>query len=185
MRGSRPLTDLEVAAVSAALNVRDRAMFILGVRTGFRIKEILSLKVKDVLRPDGSIVDRISVERRNMKGKVSGRSVVLHEDARVVLLAWAKTRSGMPDSILFVTSTGKPMSRYDAWRYLDKAYRSAGCYGRLGTHAMRKTFANRVYKRLGYDLAKTQSAMGHVSINSTVSYLSFAQGDIDAAILGD
>jgi integrase len=50
-------------------------------------------------------------------------------------------------------------------------------------HAMRKTFANRVYHQLNHDLVKTQRAMGHKNINSTVAYLSFVEAEIDAAIL--
>jgi hypothetical protein len=34
---------------------------------------------------------------------------------------------------------------------------------------MRKTFANRVYEKLDYDLVKTQWAIGHRNLNSTVS----------------
>jgi hypothetical protein len=48
---------------------------------------------------------------------------------------------------------------------------------------MRKTFANRVYHQLNQDLVKTQRAMGHTHINSTVAYLSFVEAEIDAAIL--
>jgi integrase len=48
---------------------------------------------------------------------------------------------------------------------------------------MRKTFANRVYQKLNHDLVKTQRALGHRNINSTVSYLRFAEEDIDQAIL--
>jgi integrase len=55
--------------------------------------------------------------------------------------------------------------------------------GKLGTHVMRKTFANRVYQQLNHDLVKTQRALGHKHINSTVGYLSFAEEEIDAAIL--
>ena len=48
---------------------------------------------------------------------------------------------------------------------------------------MRKTFADRVYEKLNHDLVKTQRALGHRNINSTVSYLSFREEEIDAAIL--
>ncbi len=49
---------------------------------------------------------------------------------------------------------------------------------------MRKTFADKIYDRLGHDLIKTQKALGHKNINSTVSYLSFREEEIDEAILG-
>jgi hypothetical protein len=37
--------------------------------------------------------------------------------------------------------------------------------------------------RLNHDLVKTQRAVGHKHINSTVAYLSFVEDEIDAAIL--
>jgi hypothetical protein len=40
-----------------------------------------------------------------------------------------------------------------------------------------------VYHQLNHDLVKTQRAMGHKNINSTVAYLSFVEDEIDAAIL--
>ena len=43
--------------------------------------------------------------------------------------------------------------------------------GTLGTHMMRKTFANRLYERLG-----------HQNVNSTVQYLHVDQEEINAAI---
>lgn len=53
----------------------------------------------------------------------------------------------------------------------------------MGTHALWKTFANKVYTRLQHDLVKTQHALGHRNINSTVSYLSFCEEDVTQAIL--
>jgi integrase len=70
-----------------------------------------------------------------------------------------------------------------AWRILEEAYTTNGLTGTLGTHSMRKSFANRVYQKLNHDLVKTQRALGHRNINSTVSYLRFAEEDIDQAIL--
>jgi site-specific recombinase XerD len=67
------------------------------------------------------------------------------------------------------------MTRVMAHLALKAAFAAAGLMGPLSTHAMRKTFANRVYERLGRDLPKTEQALGHVNINSTVAYLSFSR----------
>ena len=48
---------------------------------------------------------------------------------------------------------------------------------------MRKTFADRIYDRLGGDLVKTAQALSHRSISSTASYLTFRESEIDEAIL--
>jgi hypothetical protein len=45
------------------------------------------------------------------------------------------------------------------------------------------TFANRFYERLGHDLFKTQKAVEHHNVNSTVQYLSVDQHEINQAIL--
>lgn len=186
MIGSRPLTNEEIAAVSKRLSTRDRMFFIIGIKTGFRVSEILSLKVSDVILPDGGITNTLSVQRKNMKGQNRGRTVVLHLVAREMIDTWRKQ---FPLGVninahLFESNRGRPMSRMQAWRVLNKAYKSARLQGKLGTHAMRKTFANRVYARLKNDLVRTQKALGHVSIASTISYLSFEESDVDDAILG-
>ena len=191
MKGARPLTDLEVKAVLKALvGPRDRALFVLGIRSGFRISELLSLTLRDVA-PLGPVLVAVAVKRRNMKGKEAGRTVPLHQEARRHLRTWIGRLRGLghtaPETFVFRSRKGgnRAIDAIQAWRRLTAAYRTAGLAGRLGSHAMRKTFANRVYERLHHDLVKTQQAMGHKDVNSTVAYLSFKQEDIDAAILGD
>jgi Phage integrase family len=70
MRGCRPLTDDEVTLISKSFSgtygKRNKALFLLGVRTGFRISEMLSLRVGD-LHQHGKIVDRVTVQRRHMQ----------------------------------------------------------------------------------------------------------------------
>lgn len=189
MKGSRPLSDGEVAQVLEALNhgpfkLRNKALFLLGLRSGFRISELLSLRVKDVFQ-NGNFVTRVTVDRCHMKKKTEGRTVVLHPQAREALTEWVRFHfEKLPlDTALFVSREGNPMDRRSAWSLLTKAYAKCGLTGKLGTHAMRKTFAKKMHAKLGNDLIKTQKALGHRSVNSTVSYLSFNEEEIDDAIL--
>lgn len=192
MKGCRPLTDLEVKRVAASFkgghSKRDRAMFLLGVRSGFRISEILSLRIADFMH-GGQIADRVSVSRRFMKGKTEGRSVALHPEVRAALGAWvADLRKSGPlalDAFVFQSRKGdnRPISRVQAWRLLHARFEALGMSGKLGTHSLRKTFAAGVYSRLCFDLVRTRAAMGHRSIASTVAYLSFRESDVDAAVL--
>jgi integrase len=223
MKGSRPLTDAEVKQVADSFRgiyaKRNRALFILGVRTGFRVSELLSLQVGDVLQ-HGKVVDSVTVQRRHMKGgktstakakptdhvdgckctkcepkprkpQANGRTVKLHTQARAALSVWLEvlaTRQGgelAADTYVFKShkDTNRPITRVQAWRILQAAYEANELTGKLGTHAMRKTFANRVYELLKYDMLKTQHAMGHANIQSTIAYLSFREEEITAAIL--
>lgn len=192
MKGSRPPTDDEVALVSKSFGgtyaARDKALSLLGLKSGFRISELLSLRVGDVYQ-HGPVVDRVAVQRRHMKRKTEGRTSVLHPEAKAVLLAWLHQLQGegvlLPALYLFRSrkGTNRAISRVQAWQILSDAYQRNGLTGMLGTHSMRKTFANKVYIALEGDLVKAQRALGHKNINSTVSYLSFREEEIDAAIL--
>ena len=192
MRGCRPLTDDEVERVLGHLSgrnaARSRAIFVLGVKTGYRISELLSLRVRDVLHRK-EIVSRIGVPRRRMKGRRQSRSVLLHPQARLALATWLEElcqRGPLGrDSYVFPSRKGsnRPLGRIQAWRILRRAFEDAGLTGSLGTHSLRKTFADRIYERLGNDLVLTQRALGHRDPASTVAYLSFREEEIDAAIL--
>jgi integrase len=192
MKGCRPLTDEEVRQVLASFSgryaARDRAMFILGVKSGFRISEILSLRLQDAVQ-SGRMVDRLAVQRRNMKKKTEGRAVLLHPDAKAALSTWIIElhRSGRTTGNLYLFQSTKggnqPISRIQAWRILRQAFNANRIAGKLGTHSMRKTFANKMHRALDGDLIRTQKALGHRNINSTVQYLSFNEEDIDQALL--
>lgn len=193
MKGCRPLSDSEVSACLEALGrgpnpSRDRALFMLGLRAGFRISELLSLTLGSVFQ-NGAFVSQISVERKNMKKKTEGRTVALHSEARELLVVWVKElwSAGLsdPKTFLFKSKKGanKSINRITAWAAFVRAYKACGLTGKLGTHAMRKTFAKKVHEKLGRDLLKTQRALGHARVTSTAAYLSFSQDEIDDAIL--
>lgn len=184
MNGCRPLTDEEVALVLQNLEgPRNRCLFILGIRTGFRISELLSLRARDCLQY-GEIVKALSVARKHMKGKNRGRQVPLHPEARAALKAYLLPSNDAEKSEVAENARLFPFTRQHAWRIFKTAVTAAALTGKLGTHAMRKTFAKRVYHALGKDLINTQKAMGHASVASTASYLAFEQDEIDKAITG-
>ena len=86
MRGCRPIEDHELPGIKKEFegkqfSKRNKALFVLGCRTGFCISELLSLRVKDVYQQD-KVVDRVWMARKNMKGKKNGRAVVIHQEAR-------------------------------------------------------------------------------------------------------
>ncbi len=178
MKGCKPLTDAELAAVEfrGKFATRDRALFVLGVKTGLRISELLSLRV-------GDVAERVSVARRNTKGRREGRSVALHAAARAAVDTWVEEASLVAEEPLFKSREGGAITRNAAYKILKGAFSRAGVTGRTGTHSLRKTFAAKMYAALDRDLVKVKAALGHRDINSTVSYLSFEASEVDAAIL--
>jgi integrase len=192
MKGCRPLTDAEVALLSRSFGgtyaLRDRAWFILGLKTGFRIAELLSLRLGDVWQY-GRVVEQLTVRRAHMKQQREGRTVPVHPVAQAALAAWVGQLRQQPgvtaQTFVFRSRKGgnRPISPVQAWRILREACAANELTGRLGTHCMRKTFAQKVYHHLGFDLIRTKRALGHQQIGTTERYLSFAEAEIHAAIL--
>jgi integrase len=124
-----------------------------------------------------------------MKRKLQSRTVILHPKAKLAVQTWLDTMTKAidvsPETYLFKSRKGqnRPISRIQALRILKEAFDSCEMTGKLGTHSMRKTFANNVHERLDRDLVKTQRALGQKNITTTIRYLSFRDEEIDEAIL--
>jgi integrase len=192
MRGCRPFSDEEIGRVMDRFQgrhaLRDRAFFVLGLKTGLRCRELLGLRIGDVWR--GRILDRVEVPRRVTKGKRAGFSLPIHPAARAAVGRYIQARCSKlpPEAPLFWSAKGtqkglRALDRSSAWRRLKKAFRAAGVEGNTGTHSLRKTFCSKVYHALQNDLIATQAAMHHRSITSTIRYLSFDAAAVEMAIL--
>ncbi len=185
MIGSRPITQNEISLIYSNLDTyRDKTLFILNLYTGFRIKESLSLRVLDVLNPQGEVFERITVKRSNMKNKISSRTILLHPKLRTHLKALIEIEKLTNADYLFKSKVGsnKAIERIQAWKLFNRAVRKAGIEGKVSLHSTRKTFADNMYNAFGKDLLKTSKALGHKNISSTISYLSFKTEELDEAI---
>lgn len=189
MKGCRPLNRQERKAVMAHADIRERALFGLGVATGFRISELLSLTIGDVVDKRGKALPYVTVKAKNTKTK-EGRTVPLNSDARKAVEAQAKRlldEGATRETALFLSRKGRGLAaigRVQAWRMLKALFDLADVLGNVATHSMRKSFAAEVYRLLNGRLEKVQAALGHRSITSTVAYLSFNMAEVEQAIAG-
>ena len=83
---------------------RDRAMLTLTIQAGLRVSELIALNVGDIQLETGAHV------RCEGKGRKQ-RTVPLTTPAQAVLTAWLTERAGRPADPLFVTRTGRRLSR--------------------------------------------------------------------------
>jgi len=188
MKGCRPLNEQEVEKIISFFSknrygLRDIALVLLGLYTGRRISQLLSVKVEDVYNSKTDKVnDRLWFARQHVKGKREGEVVILHPKVKTAIKTWVEA---MPTSdFLFCSQKGGAISRMQAHRILKEAVEVLNLEGKVATHSMRKTFAKKMYGALDNDIYRLQRAMGHTDIKTTVKYLSFQQEDIDDAILG-
>lgn len=188
MLGCRPLSSDEVSRIlksfSGKYATRNRCLFVLGVLAGFRIKEMLSLRVKDVVA-NQKIRAFLRVARRHMKGSKKSRIVYLAKEARLAILDQVRALKYPGRDVFLFRAQGdknKAISYTHARRVLLDACESCGAVDQVGTHSMRKTFANNLYDLMLDELAEGKNVdpfmevsvgLGHADPKSTTHYLSF------------
>ena len=181
MKGTRPLDNDEIRLVSACFTgtyeVRNRGLFMLGVSTGGRISELLSLTIGDVYQNRRAVTDLL-FDKSIVKGGEVSRAVPVNADGRRAideLVSWhrekyktiASTRPLFPSRNRNGTV---PMNRQTAHEMLKQAFLAGGLNGKLATHSLRKSFAQRVYEQSG-DIYLVQELLGHRSVSTTQKYL--------------
>lgn len=192
MIGARPLTREQVKSVlKATTDKRENALMTLGFCTGYRISELLSVTVADVISKSGKVLDYLTVKHTK---NGSSRTVKLNSDAQKAVkalvsqvLANNKADRSTPLFLSGKLAKGnllKAISRQHAHRLLKAIFELAEIYGNVATHSLRKTYAAMMYQALGCKIEKLQIALGHKSISSTIAYLSFNHTDIDDANMG-
>ena len=181
MKGTRPLDNAEIQKVSEAFNgvfaVRNQSLFMLGVSVGGRISELLALKVNDVWQ-NGKPVSDLLFDRSIVKGGEVSRAVPVNVDGRQAIeniISWHTELYGNiePTRPLFPSRNGQGsqmMTRKAAHDVLKSAFEAAGLNGKLGTHSLRKSYAQRLYEQTN-DIYAVQEMLGHKSVVTTQRYL--------------
>ncbi len=149
-----------------AQGIRDQACLELMYATGLRASEVADLKT-------GHINFETSYLRITGKGEKQ-RIVPMGRSARDsvkkylerVRSKWVK--DGDQDA-LFVSRSGKKLSRQTIWMILKKYIRNAGLKKRVYPHILRHSFATHLLEN-GADLRVVQELLGHSDISTTQIY---------------
>ena len=190
MKGTRPLDNNEIRKVAECFDgtyaVRNRGLFVLGVSTGGRISELLSLKVSDVYQ-NGAAVTDLLFDLSVVKGGEVSRAVPVNVDGREAiegLINWHREHYGAVDKDrpLFPSRQGdQAMNRRTAHAVLKTAFEAAGLNGKLATHSMRKSFAQRLYEETA-DIFAVQEVLGHKNVATTQAYLGVNYASLKEAV---
>ena len=158
---------------------------MLGVSTGGRISELLSLKIGDVYQ-NGKPVSDLLFDKSIVKGGEVSRAVPVNHDGRqaiVALMNWHTGHYGAiaPKRPLFPSRQGGAMDRRMAHAVLKAAFEAAGLNGKLATHSMRKSFAQRLYEQTN-DIFAVQEMLGHKNVATTQKYLGVNYASVRDAV---
>lgn len=127
--------------------------------TGIRVSELQFITVEAIKCGEATV---------SLKGKT--RNVFIVKSLRKKLLRYVREQ-GIKSGSIFITRTGKPMSRTNIWREMKNLCESANVNpSKVFPHNLRHLFA-RVFYGIEKDIAKLADILGHSSINTTRIYI--------------
>ena len=127
--------------------------------TGIRVSELQFITVEAV-KCGKAIV--------NCKGKT--RTIFIVKSLNKKLLQYAKEKH-ITAGAIFITRTGKPVSRTNIWREMKNLCEEANVNpNKVFPHNLRHLFA-RTFYGIEKDIAKLADILGHSSINTTRIYI--------------
>ena len=127
--------------------------------TGIRVSELQYITVEAAKNGEAVV---------NCKAKT--RSVFIVKELKQKLLRYA-AEQGIKNGMIFVTRTGKPISRTNIWREMKSLCNDAGVDPKkVFPHNLRHLFA-RAFYGIEKDIAKLADILGHSSIETTRIYI--------------
>ena len=148
-----------ISAAKAQNNERLNLILQTICGTGIRVSELSFITVESLYRGEAIVA---------CKGK--RRRVFLVSDLKKKFLRYAKAH-GISSGPVFVTRSGKPLSRTNIWREMKSLCEQANVSPtKVFPHNLRHLFA-RTFYGLDKDIAKLADLLGHASINTTRIYI--------------
>ncbi|WP_174615893.1 tyrosine-type recombinase/integrase [Virgibacillus ihumii] len=146
---------------------RDLLFFVLGINTGMRISDLLSLKVSDVwddkkIRNFVCIMDSHAGEEK---------AFYLNKSVERELKNYLSSVDLDQQDYLFKSKKNNyPITRQQAYRIVNQAAKEAGMSEKIGTHTLRKTFGYHAYRK-GIAISFIAKILNHHSSSETLRYI--------------
>jgi len=161
----RDLSDVLVEQLWQVIQApRDRAWFMLMLRGGLRLGEVVALQVGDLLSAaQGEQPARLRVCGKGRQERI----VLLSAEAYAVLEVWLRERAATASSHLFPNEHGRPLTP-NGIEWLLRGYgRAVGQH--VTPHQLRHTYARQLTEA-GMPLPSLSKLMGHAQITTTQLY---------------
>jgi integrase/recombinase XerD len=185
MSQARVLNESEVKKVLKVISFRrhsnrDRAIFLLGLYSGLRAKELASLRICDVLNSDAEVKDTVYLSSDQTKGR-KGRAVIFGTKARQEVTKYLLHRFNTKDlKPILLTDTTRPLfSTQKNPRQGFSPNTLAGHFCNLmreakiehgSSHSMRRSFITSLADK-GVSVRVLQELAGHANLATTARYI--------------
>ncbi len=159
----KELTKAEYARLISAAKSKGNERLNLLIQTicgtGIRVSELQFITAQAVRKGEATV---------SLKGKT--RTVFIVKELQKKLLRYIAEQK-IKDGAVFITRTGKPMSRTNIWREMKSLCKQANVNpNKVFPHNLRHLFA-RTFYGIKKDIAKLADILGHSSINTTRIYI--------------
>ncbi|MCU6798009.1 tyrosine-type recombinase/integrase [Paenibacillus sp. WQ 127069] len=159
------------------LNPRDYVLFMVGITTGFRIADILSLTVKDVRGThievrEGKTKKLNSVLIRENLRKALDDFIIGKQDHEYLFTGRSKKKKS--------GEAGEPICTSTAYKLLSRVGRQYGLKS-IGTHSMRKSFGYHYYEETKH-IALLMEIFNHSKEEITLRYIGQNQDSKDRGL---
>ena len=151
-------------------SLRDYLLFVLGINSGLRISDLLSLKISDVKSKDRIII------REKKTGKI--KDFPISYKCRKTINEYLANINNESDWLFKSKKRDQPITRIQAYRIINKAARAIGMKEAIGTHTLRKTFGYWAYKS-GADITRIQKLLNHSAPSVTLAYIGITKDELD------
>lgn len=167
-------------------NERDYIMFVLGISTGYRAGDLVTLRVRDIKKALQNEEFEILESKKENWGRNKGievkklklRRVKLINNLAKILKAYIKDKKDYE----YIFASRKGINSHISVSTVGRILREAGeAFGmkHISAHTMRKTYAYFIYKDSNYDIVVVKEMLGHSSVEITKLYLGLEKGLFD------
>jgi len=196
MTQARVLTDKDIKRALSFIGtkrtaIRDRALFMMGILTGMRAKELSSIRIADVLGSDAEIRDEIHLSSNMTKGK-RGRTVLLNKKVREEIANYLRERFNTKDlQPILLTDTSRALfsnqknnvrgfTANGMSKHLSQLFSDIGIDG-ASAHSLRRSYISKIAS-FGTSIRVIQKLAGHQDIKTTALYIEVSDSMLRKAV---
>lgn len=148
---------------STEIGLRDRAVLELMYSSGLRVSEAVSIQIKDV-DLDAGILTTTGKGSKTRRVPIGSSAV----EWLKTYLVMRQKKENIEVSNLFVTPSGRPLTRQTIYSFITAYAEKAGLEG-VSPHTLRHSFATHLVQNKA-DIRSVQEMLGHVDISTTQIY---------------
>ena len=151
---------------------KDLLLFKIGINTGLRVNDLLSIEWKDIFKPGTHQFNGYFVPKEQKTKKV--RQIFINDSFKAAVKEYLKyVPNAKLEGYVFTNRQGNRLSDASVDKLMKLLEKNLGLEN-LSTHSLRKTFAYHMYMQT-QDISLVQEILQHSSVAVTRRYLGISQ----------